>query len=347
MHDGNTPEGTALSPDEGKQKLSALLGTPSEQPETLKRDETPEVKEQTSTREPEEETEEVDTEATASEEHSEEAEDAETTDDTEEVEGEPVKFRLSDGTEVTAEEIEEWRKGNLRQSDYTRKSQKLAERVRAMEEHEAQIAQQRQHFEQVIPFAVQMAQAAIPEPPDPSLMDRNSPDFDPVEYWSQKDAHDRAVQQYQELANGWETHKRTIEQEEQRARAERLRNGQEYLRQQLPELKDPARFAQFRNDLTTGVVAYGYKAEDLSDIEDPRMLIILKDAIAYRKLKSQKPKAIDKAKDAIPVQKPGKRPSPGEAQARARKEQMAKLRKTGDRHIGQSLIKDLLTRSSR
>jgi hypothetical protein len=46
---------------------------------------------------------------------------------------EEVKVRMSDGKEYTLAEVEQWQKGNMLQSDYTRKQQELAEQRRNME----------------------------------------------------------------------------------------------------------------------------------------------------------------------------------------------------------------------
>ncbi|WP_216073718.1 hypothetical protein, partial [Acinetobacter baumannii] len=39
----------------------------------------------------------------------------------------PARIRLADGTEATAEQIQEWRDAGLRTADYTRKTQEVAE----------------------------------------------------------------------------------------------------------------------------------------------------------------------------------------------------------------------------
>lgn len=331
MLDGNTGEQpTALSPDEGKRKLSALLSTPPQDHAEPAPRETPVAKE------PEEVA-----EATASEDRSDEAEDNESPSQ-ESTESEPVRYRLADGTEVTADEVEEWRKGHLRQSDYTRKAQKLAEQKKAAEEIQAQIAQQAQYFDQAMPVVMQIAQSRIPPAPDPKMLET-----DLIGFMQAKEAHEAALREVQELQNLWDSRQQQVQQEQANAQKEAFRSAQAELLRMMPELKDPAKVTALRAEIETALPTYGYTAEDVNHLMDPRQIRVLKDAIAYRKLIAAKPQAIDKAKDAIPVQQPGKRPSPGEAQAKARQEQMAKLRKTGDRNVGQSLIRDLLERSSR
>ena len=332
MLDGNTgAEPTALSPDEGKRKVAALLGTPEADHAKPAERETPEANEP--------ETPVI--VATPSDDDSDDGEDNGSPAQAD-IESEPAKYRLADGTEVTADEVEEWRKGHLRQSDYTRKAQEVAAKRKATEEREAQIAQQAQYFDEVMPVVMQIAQSRIPPPPDPKLIDT-----DVIGFMQAKEAHEAALREVQDLQNAWNTRHQQTQQEQARIQQEQMQNAQAELLRMMPELKDPAKVAALRTEFETALPTYGYTAEDVNHLMDPRQIRVLQDAIAYRKLIASKPKAIDKAKDAIPVQQPGKRSSPGEAQAKARNEQMAKLRKTGDRHTGQSLIRDLLERSSR
>jgi hypothetical protein len=58
-------------------------------------------------------------------------------------------------------------------------------------------------------------------------------------------------------------------------------------------------------------------------------MLLMKDAVAYKKLQSAKPKAIEKAKDAIPVQKPGRRIAPSEKAATDRDAAFKKLAPNG------------------
>lgn len=331
MNDGNTPEGTALSPDEGRTKLAALLSTPpqEEQAEQPEREETP-VEAEAEHPEPDEATESE--EAPSSEDDADEGEPSQ-----DETESEPTRYRLPDGTEVTADEVEEWRKGHLRQSDYTRKAQELAEKRKATEEREAHIAQQAQYFDQTMPIVMQIAQSRIPPAPDPKLMDT-----DLVGYMQQKEAHDAAMREVQELQGAYDYRQQQIQQEQARVQQEQMQNAQAELVRMMPELKDPAKVKALRTEFETALPNYGYTAEDVNHLTDPRQVSILKKAIAYDKLMANKPKAIDKAKDAPPVQKPGRRSSPKEAHAKARQEQMAKLRKTGSRHDGQAMLRQML-----
>jgi len=333
MLDGNTPAtGTALSPDEGKTKLAALLSTPpKEQAEKPKQEDTP-VHAEADTPEAGSE------EATSSEARAEDGADNPDT-NAPEAESEPAKFRLADGTEVTADEVEEWRRGNLRQSDYTRKAQKLAEDRKAADDRNAQIAQQAQYFDQVMPLILQWEHSAIPPMPSPEMKET-----DWIGYHDAKDAHEMAVRKFQDLQQAAIQRQQQIRQEQDRMHHEQVERASAEMLRMMPELKDPAKVQALTAEIETALPTFGYTAADAQYLNDPRQVVILKKAIAYDKLMAAKPKAIDKAKDAAPVQQPGRRPSASEANAKARQEQMAKLRKTGDRNVGQALIRQMLER---
>lgn len=337
MTDGNTPQGTALSSDEGAKRISALFSTPKEQPEQPKAETTP-AKAEPVAQEP---IEEATTDDVSDDDTSDVVDDV--TDAPEpEPESEPVRYRLSDGTEVTADEIEEWRRGTLRQSDYTRKTQEAAKEKKAAEELKAHLAEQQKFYESTVPVISEVLKARMPSPPDPAMMRE-----DPLGYMEAKDAYERAVSDYQSIVNAYQQHQERIAAETKAEQERRLHNAKEQLLVMLPELRAPERMKEFQDKLVQNIVHYGYEPQDLNGLEDPRMVAVLKDAIAYRELKASQPKAISKAKDAAPVQVPGKRSSPQEAAQKAKQERLRQLRKTGDRNVGQSLIRDLLERSSR
>lgn len=344
MLDGNTPaEGTALSPDEGKRKVAALLGTPPQEQAKPAERETPVEAQQPQSPEPDD----VNV--------SDEGGDDETPshDDTE---SDPVRYRLPDGTEATADEVSEWRKGYLRQSDYTRKMQAEATRRKEVEARDAELVQrakQYDQFDQTLSFAIQVAEAKLPPKPDMDRMPLKA-DYpnDLVGYLTDLAEFNEGVNQYnssvgelQQLYTAKQQAQEASEYERQNANKEYLAIQRDALLNAMPELKDKEKLNKFQSKLSTGVEKYyGGTAGELAMVQDARLIRIISDAVDYRMLLASKPQAIDKAKDAAPVQQPGKRLAPGEAQAKARQEQMAKLRKTGDRNIGQSLIRGLLDR---
>lgn len=252
-------------------------------------------------------------------------------------EGEEPRYRLQDGTEVTLNEIEEWRKGNLRQSDYTRKTQELSATRKELETRQAEITQKATEFQNTIDYAIQIAQAYLPAEPDQSLIHS-----DPIAYMQDKAEYEARATQLQRLFTAKQEHEKEIAAQQMAELKKRQINESELLVERMPELKDPARATSFNAELAKGIERYGFEAKDLASVYDHRLILLAKDALAYQKLMASKPKAIEKAKDAPPVQQPGRRPGPAEAQARAHKERMERLRQTGSIRDGADVILDII-----
>jgi len=325
--------GTALTRDEGRTKIAALLDprpAPDTAPAASSEPKHDEPEEREGPAEPEDHA-----EAPASE------DEAQSDDETpSESPEEAPRVRLKDGTEVTLDEIEDWRKGTLRQSDYTRKTQEVASAKRELEQRQAAIAEQQQQFTQAIDVAMRVVEARMPQPPDASMLDT-----DPIGYIQQKEAYEAAVNEMASLVRQKNEHEAKLKAEQQRNFATWAAKEHETLLERAPELKDPKRAKAFIDEVASVLPEYGFAKEDLANLYDHRLVLVLRDAVAFRKLKASTPKALDKAKDAPPVQQPGRRVSPDDAKVRAMQENRQMLRKTGDRRLGQKVLKDILFRA--
>lgn len=237
---------------------------------------------------------------------------------------EEPRYRLSDGTEATLTEIEEWRKGNLRQSDYTRKTMELADNRKALETKQAEINQQAQFFQQNVDFAIEVAKASLPQEPDISQLST-----DPIGYWQQKGYYDQQMNQLQRLMSAKQQHQEQASQQQIQAHRELAYNEAKMLVEALPELKDTAKLQAFQTDLAREMQHYGIRPEELGSVMDHRLFRIASDAMKWRKLEAQKPKALDKARNAPPVQMPGQRATVNEQAVRANRARMEKLSQTG------------------
>lgn len=250
---------------------------------------------------------------------------------------EPIKYRLADGTEVTPDEIEEWRRGTLRQSDYTRKTQEIAEQRKQFEERQAEIAQKAQTFDQNINFAIQVAEQYLPKPPTSEMLDS-----DPIGYLQQREAYETKANELRQLYQARQQHQEAQTKERMQSFEQMKAKEAELLIAAMPQLKDKAKLETFQKDILEVLPHYGFSQDDLQQVYDHRLVRMLADATAYRKLMKSKPLAEAKGKDAAPVQQPGKRHSPAEEEARSRQSKMRDLRKTGDKRIAVDLIKNLL-----
>lgn len=250
------------------------------------------------------------------------------------------KFVLEDGTEVTRAEIEEWRRGQLRQSDYTRKTQELAEQRRQFEQRQAEIAQKAQAYEERANIALAALSQRLPPKPDMQMW-RD----DPIGAAQQQAEHDAVMAEYQRIQDGLRQHHEGKQAEQLSAFTEYKAKEATALLQKRPELRDNARAEQVGREIQQYILPhYGFQPDEMSSLYDHRVADMLMDLIEYRKLKAQAPKATQKAETAAPVVKSGTRQSAADSQARALRDAKARLRKSGSMEDGAAAIELLLSR---
>jgi hypothetical protein len=244
---------------------------------------------------------------------------------------ESLVVRLRDGTTITVAEL---KRGYGREADYTRKTQDLAEQKKTFESRQAQLSQHEQFFTEAAEHAIRVARAFMPKPPDASLRES-----DPVEYFLQKDRYDRAEAHVRTLENARKAQADRAAHEEGQLIRDHLAGQQKLLLDKVPEFRsEKARRAFWDEALAVGQAHYGYSAEEMSHVHDHRLMMVLRDALAYRRLQASKPKAEAKVKEAPPVAQPAKRPTRNEREAQRFNEQVGRLRTTGDFDTAVSIL---------
>lgn len=238
-----------------------------------------------------------------------------------------ARVKLPDGTFTTVADL---KAGSLRNADYTQKTQALSEQRKSLDaQSEASKASQKT-ADDFAAYAVNLVKSIIGTPPDPTLADPNSPNYDPAKY-----------QADEVRFRSWAQHLTYLEQEQQRTSTERQAKTETESKgklekewttalEKLPELKDPKRLEAFGKDtLKYGALA-GYTPQELANIHaDHRNLVVMKGYIQWEKLQASKPKVQQKVENRPPVQRGGKRLSPNEARARGASDAIAKAQQSG------------------
>lgn len=160
----------------------------------------------------------------------------------------------------------------------------------------------------------------IPKP------DENLRQSNPDRYLKHKEAYDQDQQRIQEARNMIEGKKKELEQQRQ----ERLKQYAEWagpvISQEIPELADPKTSQKAFNDLAETAQAYGYTQQEINNALDPRMFMLVRDAMRYRKLsdktKERDPTDMSKQKD-----KKVRKLRSGNTQAKTRARQTDQQRK--------------------
>lgn len=232
---------------------------------------------------------------------------------------------LPDGTQATVEEVTRWRdtRKNL-ESHYNKRFEEAAQIRKEAEAKISTLQQQEQFLSQNLPLAMQVLQSSIPPMPDPALRD-----YDLASYIAQKEAHEGATRQLQQLYATQQQMQAQQKQAAEQARQAAINESRAKLFEMRPELKDERKRQEMQANLSQGIKHYGFEPSEMENVHDPRVILVLDDAVKYRKLMAEKPKVEGKARQAPPVQKPGKRKSSAEQVAQARKSQFDRLKQTG------------------
>lgn len=232
-----------------------------------------------------------------------------------------AKIKLADGTVTTVAEL---RKGSLLHADYTRKTMEVAEDRKSVEAAKASVAQLETALAQQRETIAAVVDAFMPKPPDPSMIQS---DF--IGYQMQKDAYERQTQMVNRLI-GDHQQMQARQQQEQAAQTEQTRKTEaQKLLEKAPELAKPEVYQQFWSDAMELAASVGITAEELGGLGDHRQYLVLKDAIAYRRLKAKNAEAKAKTAGKPAVLQGSNRRSPESVRQQSSNAALERLNKTG------------------
>ncbi len=109
---------------------------------------------------------------------------------------------------------------------------------------------------------------------------------------------------------------------------ERYQREAEALFKAMPVLKDPVKGKQVWDNIVTGAGQFGFSPQEVNGFTDHRLVLALRKAIAYDRIKSSAPTVqADVAKR--PPMRSSSRATAATTQVRAQQERTEQLRKTG------------------
>lgn len=246
--------------------------------------------------------------------------------------GDDVTVKLDDGTQVTLREL---KRGFLRQSDYTRKTQEAAEIRKAAEAQREALSTVAEQQKEAFEVAAALIRAQIPDPPDPALIQTN-----PQAYLQLQAQREQAQQKLVELATAYrqsqegvkaqtEAQKKAQEDAERKELEDLKRTEYQALVKAMPKLgTDEGRKAFLTEAAEIGGKVYGITPEQIGNIISHVEVRILHDAIQWRKYQSSKMEAVSKAKQAPPM-RPAPRQAPGQRSKAKQDQALHTLRNTG------------------
>lgn len=349
MTDENTSFGS-LSMESG---VSALLGEPSEpkepegstegdevteSEETVKPEEAAQKESQRPTVEAEEEPEEEDEDASEeAEDDSQEAESEATEDEEadEEDSENPVLFTLEDGTEVTSDEA---KRGYLRQADYTKKTQALAEQAKQVQQAYQSREQERQTLAENLNLALNVVEPQLSElaQTDWSKLAQS----DPYEYTEKRALFEQAQERYNALSSQAQQVVTQQQQEAQAKRQQAIAQESEKLKMAMPDFADPNKARKLKGEITEYAMSLGLSEGEAKGISDHRLIVVLDKARQFDEMSNSSLTAAKKKLSKTPKRalKSGNPKSKGQRQETARNQQMQRLKSSGKLDDAVSLI---------
>lgn len=235
---------------------------------------------------------------------------------------------LSSTLEVDGEEttVEELRNGYLRQKDYTRKTQELAENRKAMQAELAELDRERAEYAQLLPaMAERIRQAAEQEPDWDKLYDTDPTMAAKAERQWRKQQDERQAQ-LQAVKAEQERMRQIAEHKNQQLQQQYLQQQREILPEVIPEWRDRKVAAAEATQIRDFLLGEGFTEQDVGGMTNATLVKLARKAMLYDRGESRanqvkaKPKkpATKTLKSGSRATQP-KRASPAqEAQKRAR-----------------------------
>ena len=244
-----------------------------------------------------------------------------------------------DGEEITVEEL---KRGNLRQRDYTRKTQELAEARKQLEANYEEIQRERAQYAQMLPALQERLQQPVEQEPDwDTLYDTDPTMAAKAERQWRKQQEERAAQLQAVEAE----RQRMMELEQQRLeqmQAKYFEQQRELLPELIPEWRDNTVASKEAKDIRGFLLKEGFSEQDVNGLTNATLVKLARKAMLYDQGQTRATEAKKKPKtQKTKTLKAGSRstqPRPKSEQQQA----LQRVRQTGRVQDAAAAIKSLL-----
>lgn len=234
--------------------------------------------------------------------------------------------------EVTLDEL---RDGYQRQSDYTRKSQSLAEQRKTYEANLQAVQNERQQYGQVLE---QMAQNQNYELQQFENIDwKELKDDDPMEYMEKRLEYQEAKDRITQLNNERAKVQQQSQQEFSEILSQKIEQEAELLAKALPEYSEPG--STLKTDLRNYALSLGFPANEIDSIADHKVVLVLHKAM----LQDNAAKGVKKVKVAPKVVKSGTPQTKSQRVKKVAQVKRERLAKTGNAKDAADVFLDLIS----
>ena len=231
--------------------------------------------------------------------------------------------------------LDELRDGYQRQSDYTRKSQSLAEQRKAYEANLQAVQNERNQYAQVLEQMSENQNYQLQQFEDINWKELK--DDDPMEYMEKRleyqEAKDRISQLNNERARVHQQNQAEITQ----VLTEKVQKEAELLSAALPEYADPG--SNLKTDIRNYALSLGFPENEIDSISDHRVVLVLHKAM----MQDNAAKGVKKVKVAPKVVKSGTPQTKSQKVKRVTQAKRERLSKTGHTKDAANVFLDLIT----
>ena len=334
MTSDNTESGSDLTISEATTAFEGMLSTPEDSKEqpTEKEEDTQEAEVE------ETEEEDVEFEAEEADDDTEESEDDSEIEDEEVVEEEQT-FTVKAAGEEKEVTLDELKKSYQLGSDYTKKTQEVAEQRKVIDQEAKAIIEARKvrdDYAQRLQAVEQFLVGSNDSPEDLAAMKEN----DPIGYAVKVAEMTEKKDQLQQV----QAEQQRIAQEQnsdREAQMQKFVEGEaQKLTQSLPEFSDKTKGEKIRNDIRNYGKKVGFTDEELSQVYDSRHVLVLHKAAQYDKLMAGKAGVKKKVANAPKMIKGGAKVKQNVTDKT--KKQMKRLQQTGSARDAAAIFENLM-----
>ena len=257
----------------------------------------------------------------------------EATQDINENSEEPSYTVKVDGSEMEVT-LDELLRGYQREADYTRKTSELSlEKSR----HNDMMQQSQSEINQKLSKLTELTSAAQQE----LQTEYSNIDFEKL-------YEDDPVEAAR-LEHKMRKRSENLQRIQEETRNNQMNEFQKYLQEEqakvatlIPEFSDPAKASRIKSEMRTYLTKLGYNEKEIASVYDSRQVMLIKDAMAYDKLKKSNVKVTKKVAQAPKVVKPGVPKTKAEQAAKQRRDKLNHLKKTGSVRSAAKVFRDYL-----
>ena len=265
-----------------------------------------------------------------------------------EIEGDDVDavYSINVGGENIEVTLEELQAGYSRQSDYTKKTQEIAEERKGLEQYQAKfndefskLSQERQQYQQALGQLGQQLSEGLNK--YASVDWARLKEEDPIAYVTKRDE----FREEQERIKSVQSHQQQIAQQQQTEmeQAHRQMVTQESVRlvELIPDWGNPEKQPKLAGEIKSYGASQGYTADELNNLIDSRSVNVLMKAMKYDAIQNADLKT-KKVKNKPKMVKPGVKRSKVDAAKRRKAKSMNQLKESGSIRDAGRLLEDIL-----